>query len=63
MVELDSMQGSMSATPVREAYYRGDIQADAFPAGTINFLQSFQNTSIYQQLQDKFLTQDKSNLP
>ncbi|WP_374663658.1 nicotinate-nicotinamide nucleotide adenylyltransferase [Acinetobacter sp.] len=62
MVELDSLHGSMSATPVREAYYRGEIIESAFPAGTSEFLHKFKETPIYLQLQHKFLTQDKSNL-
>ncbi len=62
MVELDSLHNAISATPMREAYYRGEILAEAFPQGTIAFLQNFQKTPIYQQLQHKYRTQDKSNL-
>jgi bifunctional NMN adenylyltransferase/nudix hydrolase len=62
MVELESLAGSLSATPMREAYYRGEIQADKFPKGTTEFLQHFQQTDIYQQLQKKYLAEDKSNL-
>ena len=62
MVELDSLQGSMSATPMREAYYRGEIIEAAFPLGTRDFLQKFKETPLYLQLQHKFLTKDKSNL-
>lgn len=62
MVELDSLAGALSATPMREAYYRGEIQHDKFPAGTIKFLQKFQETDIYQQLRDKFSMHDKTNL-
>ena len=62
MVELDSLQDAMSATPVREAYYRGDILEQAFPLGTSEFLHKFQQSEIYKQLQHKFLTQDLSNL-
>ncbi|SPL72199.1 nicotinate-nicotinamide nucleotide adenylyltransferase [Acinetobacter stercoris] len=62
MFELDSLKDSISATPVREAYYRGEIQAEAFPTGTIHFLKQFQKTPIYQQLQDKYQTQDTTNL-
>ncbi|WP_180147464.1 nicotinate-nicotinamide nucleotide adenylyltransferase [Acinetobacter sp. YH12052] len=62
MVELDSLEGAISATPVREAYFRGEIERDAFPQGTIDFLQKFQQTDIYKQLQHKFMTQDKTNL-
>ncbi|NLN56413.1 MAG: nicotinamide-nucleotide adenylyltransferase, partial [Gammaproteobacteria bacterium] len=62
MVELDSLQGAMSATPAREAYYRGEIQPNFFPQGTIDFLKAFQSTAIYQQLQEKYQQQDSSNL-
>ncbi|MPW44969.1 nicotinate-nicotinamide nucleotide adenylyltransferase [Acinetobacter guerrae] len=62
MVELDSLKESMSATPIREAYYRGEIQKQAFPKGTIQFLENFQKSSIYRQLQEKYLRDDKSNL-
>lgn len=62
LVELDSLKGAMSATPMREAYYSGEIDEHAFPKGTIEFLQNFQNNAIYQQLRDKYLTEDKTNL-
>ena len=62
MVELDSLKDAISATPLREAYYRGEIVESAFPLGTSEFLHKFQQTAIYQQLQYKYLTQDKSNL-
>lgn len=62
MVELDSLVGSISATPLREAYYRGEIKHTEFPQGTIEFLQNFKKSDMYQQLQHKFDTQDKSNL-
>ena len=62
MLELDSLQGSMSATPMREAFYRGEIIETAFPLGTSEFLHKFKQNPIYLQLQNKFLSQDKSNL-
>lgn len=62
LVELDSLKSSISATPLREAYYRGEIIESALPLGTSEFLQNFQKTCIYQQLQNKYLTQDKTNL-
>ena len=62
LVELDSLKGAMSATPIREAYYRGEIDEHAFPAGTVKFLQNFQITDTYKQLQKHFKNQDKSNL-
>ena len=62
MLELDSLQGAMSATPMREAFYRGDIQTDKFPVGTVAFLQQFQHSSWYAKLQQKYQSQDTSNL-
>lgn len=62
MVELDSLKDSISATPMREAYYRGEIQTEFFPIGTIQFLDEFQKTRVYQQLQQRFEEDDLSNL-
>ena len=62
MLELESLRGSISATPLREAYYRGDIIEVAFPVGTIAFLTAFQQTEIYRQLQYKYQHNDPSNL-
>lgn len=62
MVELESLAGALSATPMREAYYRGEIQNDKFPEGTIHFLQEFQKTEMYRQLSCKFAMNDKTNL-
>lgn len=62
MLELDSLVGSISATPLREAYYRGVIEQAEFPVGTTNFLKNFEKTEIYQQLKHKFEMGDKSNL-
>ena len=62
MVELDSLKNSISATPMRETYYRGEIQTEFFPQGTIQFLSEFQKSAIYQQLQQKFKHNDPSNI-
>ncbi len=62
MLELDSLVGAMSATPLREAYYRGEILKNAFPQGSIDFLHNFQQTPIYTELSKKFALNDKSNL-
>lgn len=62
MVEIDSLKDSISATPMREAYYRGEIQTEFFPVGTIQFLDEFKKTRIYQQLQQRFEEDDRSNL-
>ena len=62
LVELDSLKDAISATPLREAYYRGEIKHIEFPLGTIEFLEKFQQTVLYQELKDKFLKHDLSNL-
>jgi bifunctional NMN adenylyltransferase/nudix hydrolase len=62
LVELDSLKGAISATPLREAYYQGEIIESALPLGSSEFLHNFQKTRTYQQLQYKYLTQDKTNL-
>lgn len=62
MLELHSLKGAISATPVREAYYRGEVVESVLPLGTSDFLHQFQTTEIFKQLQHKYLTQDKSNL-
>ncbi len=46
MVELDSLKDSISATPMREAYYRGEIQTEFFPVGTIQFLDEFKKHGL-----------------
>lgn len=62
MLQLESLKDSISATPLREAYYQGEIKTSAFPAGTIEFLKTFMHTDFYQELKLKFEQQDKSNI-
>lgn len=62
MVELESLKNSISATPMREAYYRGKIQTEFFPDGTIQFLNDFQQSPVYPKLQQKFKDNDRSNI-
>lgn len=62
MLELESLKGSISATPIREAYYRGEIIESALPLGSSDFLRKFQSSPIYRQLQIKFENVDQSNL-
>ncbi len=62
MVELESLEGAISATPLREAYYQGIIKTEAFPAGSQNFLKNFQHGLVYRQLQQKYKEQDYSNI-
>ena len=38
------------------------IKRIEFPLGTIEFLEKFQQTILYQELKDKFLKHDLSNL-
>lgn len=62
LLKLDSLVGSISATPLREAYYRGEIIESAVPLGTRDFLCAFQQTTLYRQLKAKFEQQDPSNI-
>lgn len=62
MLELESLVGAISATPLREAYYRGEIKVQDFPQGTIDFLQHFKKSAYYPALQTKFEQNDKTNL-
>lgn len=62
MLELNSLEGAISATPLREAYYRGEIKNEYFPKGSIDFLKSFQFTQIYQKLKQKYEQNDTSNI-
>lgn len=62
MVELESLKGSISATPLREAYFQGEIKQAEFPLGTAEFLEKFQQTDDYQKLKFKFEHQDFSNI-
>lgn len=62
MLKLESLIGSISATPLREAYYRGEIKESAFPLGTSDFLKRFLQTDIYTQLKLNFEHNDKSNI-
>ena len=62
MLKLESLVGSISATPLREAYYRGEIKESALPLGSSDFLRDFQQTALYSQLKTKFEQQDLSNI-
>lgn len=57
---LDSLHGAISATPLRHAYYEGEILSQHFPAGTIEFLTQFQHSEAYHHLQQQFLQQHQS---
>ena len=61
LVELEALHHAISATPIRETYYRGSIDPLHLPAGSIAFLQNFQNSPVYQQLQHKYFHKDSSN--
>lgn len=62
LLELESLKDAISATPLREAYYRGEISQSQFPAGTIAFLEQFKRNPVYQQLQQKYQNRDQGNL-
>lgn len=53
-IALDSLHNAISATPLRQSYYRGEIPSAYLPQGTIDFLVQFQKTDEYQQLQQEF---------
>ncbi|MEB5475869.1 nicotinate-nicotinamide nucleotide adenylyltransferase [Acinetobacter sp. ESL0695] len=54
LVELDSLENALSATPIREAFYAGEIQEQYFPHGTIKFLKSFMKNPMYDTLRTQF---------
>ncbi|AOA57673.1 nicotinate-nicotinamide nucleotide adenylyltransferase [Acinetobacter larvae] len=62
LVELDSLRGAISATPLRRAYFQGKIIEQEFPAATVSFLKQFKHSRYYQALQKKFQQQDYSIL-
>lgn len=59
---LDSLKDAISATPIREAYFKGTIIEAVLPLGSIQFLRAFQQTGYYKQLQAKCLAGDTSNI-
>ena len=62
LVELENLKNALSATPLREQYYQGEIDRDKFPVNVQEFLADFQKNDIYPKLQQKFKQQDKSIL-
>ena len=62
LVELENLKNALSATPLREKYYQGEIDQDKFPSNVEDFLKEFQKTEIYQKLQEKFQKKDTSIL-
>lgn len=62
LLPLDSLKDSISATPIREAYFEGRILEAVLPLGSIEFLTAFQQTAYFKKLQTKFLQNDPSNI-
>lgn len=62
LIKLDNLQNALSATPLREKYYQGQIQVDKFPLAVQHFLAEFQQTPHYQALKAKFFNHDESYL-
>lgn len=62
LVELENLKNEMSATPLRNKYYVGEIQKDSFPPNVEKFLIQFQHNPIYPVLQDYFKRNDTSIL-
>lgn len=61
LVPLESLKNSISATPLRQAYYEGQINTQYLPQGTQNFLLKFKQTQIYQDLKQEYLKQNCLN--
>lgn len=53
-VDLESLHNAISATPLRQAYYQGQILTEHFPQGTVQFLQDFQQTAMFKALQQQY---------
>lgn len=60
LVELDNLKNALSATPLREKYYRGEIDREHFPDNVQQFLQQFKNSEWYPKLQQYYLKRDLS---
>lgn len=55
LVQLDSLENCLSATPLRHAFLDGKIETKFLPDGTIKFLTQFQNSENYIQLKQQYL--------
>lgn len=60
LIELENLKNALSATPLREKYYRGEIDTEYFPLNVQDFLSEFQHTKMYPVLQDYYQRQDTS---
>lgn len=60
LVELESLENAISATPLRNAYFEGLIKEDVLPLGTINFLKNFKQTTVYGDLKTQYLNTTSS---
>lgn len=58
LVSLESLQHSISATPLREAYFKGKITMQYFPKGTVDFLENFKKTQNYHTLKQQYIKQN-----
>lgn len=59
LIELENLKNELSATPLREKYYRGEIDQKSFPPNVQEFLNQFKHNQIYSSLQDYFHRDDK----
>lgn len=59
LVPLESLENAISATPLREAYYQGQIDQVHFPSGTIEFLEQFIQTDDYLNLKQAYFEHKK----
>lgn len=59
-VPLESLVGAISATPLREAFYQGNILEEYLPQATIDFLKIFQASEYYPLLCREFKNNEKA---
>jgi bifunctional NMN adenylyltransferase/nudix hydrolase len=60
LIELPNLHNALSATPLREKYFQGQIEKQQLPAAVQQFLQDFQQEAVYAQLCQRFKAQDYS---
>ena len=58
LVELENLKNALSATPLREKYYKGVIDRAHFPVPVQKFLEDFQKTQWYLKLQNYAVRKD-----
>ena len=60
LIELENLKNALSATPLREKYYQGEIDRESFPEYVQQFLAEFQSSKWYPKLREYYQRQDES---